>query len=384
MCGALVDRLHRLGIDLPGDRVPSTPAAILTGGTRFIVPPGSSCTVIAVQRWAAVRVAGRASTGRGGRVGALLARAATGSSSWRSAHPVEHRGALIAAVPIWVILLRRATGDRVPHDALSVLFGFWACAPAAPGRRRGHGKPTGFLLVLCASLCWSTGSFVSPSSRCRGTRCCRPACRWGGRCVGLVVGLSPGDGGRVHPSSSTDALIAFVYLSYRSLIAYTAYVVAAPARPDLEGRHVRVREPGDRDLPRRAVPRRDITVTMLVGATVIVGSVAAMVRSGDLPGMWAQRTSLDGRGRAGFISSPREVVREVPESRGHRRWAAARLHPAHVGVADAERERVGGRAARLLAWFDRAVPEGAPYWTHTLEGDDDMPAHIKSSLLGRR
>ncbi len=34
------------------------------------------------------------------------------------------------------------------------------------------------------------------------------------------------------------------------------------------------------------------------------------------------------------------------------------------------------------AWFDRAVPEGAPYWTHTLEGDDDMPAHLKAALLG--
>ena len=32
------------------------------------------------------------------------------------------------------------------------------------------------------------------------------------------------------------------------------------------------------------------------------------------------------------------------------------------------------------AWFDRAVPDGAPYFTHTLEGDDDMPAHIKASL----
>ena len=34
------------------------------------------------------------------------------------------------------------------------------------------------------------------------------------------------------------------------------------------------------------------------------------------------------------------------------------------------------------SWFDRAVPEGAGYWTHTLEGDDDMPAHIKAALLG--
>jgi len=34
------------------------------------------------------------------------------------------------------------------------------------------------------------------------------------------------------------------------------------------------------------------------------------------------------------------------------------------------------------SWFDRAVPEGAAYWTHTVEGPDDMPAHIKASVLG--
>jgi secondary thiamine-phosphate synthase enzyme len=33
-------------------------------------------------------------------------------------------------------------------------------------------------------------------------------------------------------------------------------------------------------------------------------------------------------------------------------------------------------------WFNEAVPERASYWTHTLEGPDDMPAHIKAALLG--
>lgn len=28
------------------------------------------------------------------------------------------------------------------------------------------------------------------------------------------------------------------------------------------------------------------------------------------------------------------------------------------------------------------IPEGAPYYIHTYEGPDDMPAHIKSSVLG--
>ena len=36
----------------------------------------------------------------------------------------------------------------------------------------------------------------------------------------------------------------------------------------------------------------------------------------------------------------------------------------------------------FLAFTDRLVSENEPYYTHTLEGSDDMPAHIKSSLYG--
>ncbi|TBN04661.1 YjbQ family protein [Hyunsoonleella flava] len=32
--------------------------------------------------------------------------------------------------------------------------------------------------------------------------------------------------------------------------------------------------------------------------------------------------------------------------------------------------------------FNKMVPENAPYYQHTYEGSDDMPAHIKTSLLG--
>ena len=34
------------------------------------------------------------------------------------------------------------------------------------------------------------------------------------------------------------------------------------------------------------------------------------------------------------------------------------------------------------AYFNQAVPENAPYYRHTAEGPDDMPAHIKASTLG--
>tara|TARA_Y100000310_G_scaffold65222_1_gene60735 strand:- start:183 stop:602 length:420 start_codon:yes stop_codon:yes gene_type:complete len=38
--------------------------------------------------------------------------------------------------------------------------------------------------------------------------------------------------------------------------------------------------------------------------------------------------------------------------------------------------------ADMESHFNRYVPERAPYYRHTYEGDDDMPAHIKASLLG--
>ncbi len=38
--------------------------------------------------------------------------------------------------------------------------------------------------------------------------------------------------------------------------------------------------------------------------------------------------------------------------------------------------------ADLETHFNKSVPENAPYYTHTFEGPDDMPAHIKSSILG--
>jgi len=36
----------------------------------------------------------------------------------------------------------------------------------------------------------------------------------------------------------------------------------------------------------------------------------------------------------------------------------------------------------LGRWIDRAVPEDAPYFRHTAEGADDMPAHVKATLMG--
>lgn len=37
----------------------------------------------------------------------------------------------------------------------------------------------------------------------------------------------------------------------------------------------------------------------------------------------------------------------------------------------------------FASFFEKLVPENLPYYTHTLEGLDDMPAHLKSTLIGQ-
>ena len=38
--------------------------------------------------------------------------------------------------------------------------------------------------------------------------------------------------------------------------------------------------------------------------------------------------------------------------------------------------------ADMERWANQAMPENAPYYEHTLEGPDDMPAHLKSVVFG--
>lgn len=55
----------------------------------------------------------------------------------------------------------------------------------------------------------------------------------------------------------------------------------------------------------------------------------------------------------------------------------------HTSAALAINENADPDVRRdLNAIFDRLVPENAPYYMHTLEGADDMPAHAKSVLVG--
>jgi secondary thiamine-phosphate synthase enzyme len=98
--------------------------------------------------------------------------------------------------------------------------------------------------------------------------------------------------------------------------------------------------------------------------------------------MWAQHEiTLEPRPR-GFHLVTREVAAALPEL-DRLRVGLAHLFIRHTSASLTLNENASPDVrADFDAWFDRAVPEQAPYWTHTVEGPDDMPAHVKASLLG--
>jgi secondary thiamine-phosphate synthase enzyme len=98
--------------------------------------------------------------------------------------------------------------------------------------------------------------------------------------------------------------------------------------------------------------------------------------------VWLQREiSLTPRPR-GFHLVTREVSDALPELR-EMDVGLAHLFIQHTSASLTLNENASPDVrVDFASWFDRAVPEDARYWTHTLEGPDDMPAHIKASLLG--
>ena len=98
--------------------------------------------------------------------------------------------------------------------------------------------------------------------------------------------------------------------------------------------------------------------------------------------MWAQHELTLKPVARGFHLITREVMQAVPELAG---VGVGLLHVflEHTSASLTLNENASPDVRRdFERYFNRAVPDGWNGFEHTLEGDDDMPAHIKASLLG--
>jgi secondary thiamine-phosphate synthase enzyme len=84
----------------------------------------------------------------------------------------------------------------------------------------------------------------------------------------------------------------------------------------------------------------------------------------------------------GFHLVTGEIVAALPEL-ARFRVGVAHIYLKHTSASLTINENADPDVrADMARWFDHAVPEDAPYFVHTAEGSDDMPAHLKASLLG--
>ncbi len=101
-----------------------------------------------------------------------------------------------------------------------------------------------------------------------------------------------------------------------------------------------------------------------------------------MPMSWHQREiTLQPRPRGVHLVTA-EIVDALPALKGLQ-IGLAHLFIRHTSASLTLNENASPDVRRdFESWFDAAVPEDSPLWTHTLEGPDDMPAHIKAALMG--
>jgi secondary thiamine-phosphate synthase enzyme len=97
---------------------------------------------------------------------------------------------------------------------------------------------------------------------------------------------------------------------------------------------------------------------------------------------WFQKEiSLTAKPR-GFHLVTSEIISQIPELHAYE-MGLAHIHILHTSAGLTLNENADPTVRQdFESHFNELVPENAPYFIHTYEGPDDMPAHIKASLLG--
>lgn len=96
---------------------------------------------------------------------------------------------------------------------------------------------------------------------------------------------------------------------------------------------------------------------------------------------WQKQIQLNARER-GFHLVTEEILRQVPEL-SSLRIGMMNIFIQHTSASLTINENADYTVREdFESFFNKAVPENEPYYKHDYEGSDDMPAHLKSSLLG--
>ncbi|MEU8433630.1 EamA family transporter [Streptomyces sp. NPDC029216] len=216
--------------------VVQTMPPFLSAGARFLT---AGLVLAGIVAWrfgpSALRVT-RAQLGSTAVVGLLLVLGGNGLVVLaETAVPSGLAALLVASVPMWVVVLRAATGDRPPARTLAgVLVGLAGLAVLTSPGLSGEVRLWGVLLVVAGALAWSLGSFSAGRLPMPGNAFTGSAYQmlWGGAAQALV-GLARGEQRGLDPGSfSTASWLALGYLVLiGSVVGFTAYAWLLQAAP---------------------------------------------------------------------------------------------------------------------------------------------------------
>lgn len=222
---------------------------------------------------------------------------------------------IIASVPLWVILFRYIARDRVPTSTLvGVAIGFAGVALLLLPGERPDGVTIGPLfLVVVASFSWALGSFFSKRLPLPRDPFVSTAIQMvGGGFVMLAAGLLRGEAATVDfEGFSTASVFGLVYLVVAgSWLAFTAYVWLLQNAPISKVATYAYVNPVVAIFLGWLILSERITLTVVVGATIIVASVASIVRRESSP-VIAQQEAAHLTG-APATDAPIEIAEEEP------------------------------------------------------------------------
>jgi drug/metabolite transporter (DMT)-like permease len=190
---------------------------------------------------------------------------------------------IIASVPLWIVLLRLAAGERPARLTLAAVVAGLAGVALLVAPGGGSGAPLGWLLLLVgAAAIEATGQFFSPRAPLPADALVSTAVQLLAAGATLAVaGLAAGE--KIDPGRfSGDALLAFAYLvGPGSLVAYAAFVWLLANVPISTVSTYAYVNPVVAVFVGWALLDEEITPAIAAGALAVLASVALIVRDRD-------------------------------------------------------------------------------------------------------
>ena len=253
---------------------------LLGAGARFLVAGAVMLGVLSLHR--SVRPT-RAQLLSALLVGILLPGANAVVTVAEQEVPSNVAALLIGSIPLWVILMRRAAGETVSRASIAaVLVGFAGVALLVrPGEQSEGASLLALAACVICAVMWASGSFISP--RLKLPRDPLVASGWQMLLGGLVIvaaGVVAGELPQVDPEAfSLRSVVALLYLVvFGSWLAFTAYAWLLQNAPISRVATYAYVNPVVAIVLGWLILDELITPVTLVGAAIIVASVALVIR----------------------------------------------------------------------------------------------------------